>query len=495
MTEAHAPRRRLAGWPGTLLLVGAMCGLGILVALSSFGQEGNSDNFVAALAGSFYWTPFFWEQSRFGMLLAGLTVWIADPWINLGVQTAVNVACGFGALYLAARWALPRSHARLVFWPAAFLMCSMPDGWMQNYWLIQTPYAVSLCLGLGALLLSREFPPCGSVFRWPVLAASTLLLVLAFWVNLGLAPLAFFLVLTAILLERRTDALSLLIPPTAAFLVNLLFWQGSCYPKSIGRFMSPWDAWHNLGQFGVTVWQDMAFNRFWGSNAALVACLALGGAGWAILRGDRTRTLRAVFLWVLPALGFIIFVSFLYWPKINDYNPRYLVPSIVLLTVAAAATVIHALPPRARSPFAVLCMVATLTVVVLRCDPLTPAGARSEFDRRWGSQTALLTEWRPTFIVGDYWKAWAAFFHLLAEQHRTGNQWDCFAISERSKVTLELWQGYLDAPEATFAAWADDPDLNKRLAPYGRVAGDVLATREGMVLYRLESPQAAVAPR
>ncbi|MCM2335078.1 MAG: hypothetical protein NDI82_14180, partial [Anaeromyxobacteraceae bacterium] len=60
------------------------------------------------------WTPFYWDQERYGMLVPLLALPVRDPLWNLLLQRGLLVLGGLAAVVLLARHALPDRD-----WPVA----------------------------------------------------------------------------------------------------------------------------------------------------------------------------------------------------------------------------------------------------------------------------------------------------------------------------------------------------------------------------------------
>src|SRR5437868_1336805 len=79
----------------------------------------NSDSIVPILVSLQRWTPFYWEQSRFGMLVPLLALPFRHPLANLLVQDFLMIFAGLAAIGLLVRFFV-RSQA---WFAAACLSC------------------------------------------------------------------------------------------------------------------------------------------------------------------------------------------------------------------------------------------------------------------------------------------------------------------------------------------------------------------------------------
>ena len=67
-----------------------------------------ADSFIPVFAGLYRWTPFFWEQNRFGQLIPLLSLPIDSPFANLLFQVGLRLFAVAAAFFLLARTVVPR---------------------------------------------------------------------------------------------------------------------------------------------------------------------------------------------------------------------------------------------------------------------------------------------------------------------------------------------------------------------------------------------------
>ncbi|HET9553955.1 MAG TPA: hypothetical protein VFP50_13380, partial [Anaeromyxobacteraceae bacterium] len=185
LSPARAARR--AAW-----LLAALVLAALLVDLGRFHRLEHGDSIVPVLVSLQRWTPFYWDQERYGMLVPLVALPVRDPLWNLLLQRGLLVLSGLGAVALLARHVLPERD-----WPlagavaAAGLVAAAPAGWAFEY-LGDQPYGLSLALALLGLAVAEPGPPVpagaggparpGRRSPWRV-AAGLLLVLLAHWVN------------------------------------------------------------------------------------------------------------------------------------------------------------------------------------------------------------------------------------------------------------------------------------------------------------------------
>ncbi len=153
----------------TLVLAG-----GAIQAISQSLRFQNADSLVPIFVSLYGWTPFFWDQDRFGMLIPFLALPFRDPLPNLIVQQVLRSAATLAAPLALARLLAPRAY----WFPTGLLALgtwlgfqSLPDFAVASF----QPYPVATCLAAaGILLLERGG-------RWRRAAGATTTL-LAVWV-------------------------------------------------------------------------------------------------------------------------------------------------------------------------------------------------------------------------------------------------------------------------------------------------------------------------
>src|SRR4051812_27030057 len=83
---------------GVYLLLCAAAALWI--DLGTLHRLQHGDSLLPVLVSLQRWTPFFWEQDRYGMLIPLLARPVTNPLGNLLVQGFLNVSCGLSAFFL-----------------------------------------------------------------------------------------------------------------------------------------------------------------------------------------------------------------------------------------------------------------------------------------------------------------------------------------------------------------------------------------------------------
>src|SRR5262249_19684451 len=81
------------------------CAAAAVVAdLCHFHRSHYSDSLVPILTSLYHWTPFYWDQNRFGMLIPLLALPFRNPLWNLLFQSGLTLFAGFAGLVLLVRY-------------------------------------------------------------------------------------------------------------------------------------------------------------------------------------------------------------------------------------------------------------------------------------------------------------------------------------------------------------------------------------------------------
>jgi hypothetical protein len=116
-----------------------------------------SDALIPILVSLQRWTPFYWGQNRYGMLVPLIALPIRAPFANLLVQVGLTMFAGLASIFLVC-WYLIRNP----IWPvvatvaSALFVCCAPRHVCVEYLATTQPYGVSFGLGIGGLLVARS---------------------------------------------------------------------------------------------------------------------------------------------------------------------------------------------------------------------------------------------------------------------------------------------------------------------------------------------------
>ncbi len=444
-----------------VLVLGAAASA-LLVDFGRFHRIHQGDTILSALISLYHWTPFYWDQNRFGMLIPLLALPFRNPFWNLLFQCGLSLFAGLGALMLFVRYVAGDSN-----WPLAALIAAFAafvagprSPLFQAFWpdQVYAPGIATLLLGL--LLLSRAPAPRvsegGAVqdrrSSFARRSAGVTLILIAYWVNMATPLLAVPLVLLRrAFVEQRSapggkpnpffdrELISLI----ALFaLLAVAYWAFARVGPHAVTALNPlrlrrWPhAWSALAGKAWDVWMANP------PSAALVAPALVGVAliaapSW---REQAGRALRGAAVLIYAAVIYFLEVSTSSWVQTNEYAVRYLYPSFMMFHAALAtlsAVAAAALLGRWAEP-----------VVRLGSLPLLCAGAlwafgtpslarvRADLDQTLGQRTADVLQARCTHLAGDYWTVWPAVFHANWKLYEAGERRVIVGVSEHAASLL-----------------------------------------------------------
>jgi hypothetical protein len=192
-----------------------------------------------------------------------------------------------------------------------------------------------------------------------------------------------------------------------------------------------------------------------------------------------------------------VFVAAIYWftigtfwhVQLNDYNPRYVLPSLLLVDVAISVLAVATLRRAPRYTTSIATFAFIIAAVVMYGFP-SPGNVRRAIDRSFGTMTPYVTASRATVIVGDYWIVWPAVFHANLVSYEQAKQAPIFGLTYRSDVTDHLWLPGAHRKQMTLAGRRDDGTIVGRLEETG-VPVKFLGSAGPVVLYITDSPMGA----
>lgn len=400
------------------------------IALSSYHEHLNADTLITYLVSLIKWTPFYWGQDRYGMLIPGLTAWIKIPILNMVVQSAMHVATSFVTFFLLAK-ALKFTHWIEAGALAAIFYCALSGvGDFVSFfspWQIYTP---AMMFGLLALWCAEK--------SW---IASLLCLIIAQWCNFSVNILLAILILALSLEQLGRDgwkvwrkglirhALLLGASSIVGYFLRLPF----ATTGSSAYSMASWKE-------GLTGWIEMLVNyrnmtqySMWMLLLPPALVLVVRFI-WRVQfdpRQVRTAVAALVALWLY---GFVIGASV--FAKLSGYPPRYLIPSIVIWLVVWAGFVVQLVPTdwiaskRLRGVFAMM----ILATIMVRFGLPSMYAVERALNRRLGPAYEEVQKANCTHVVGDYYRVWEnVFYSYIKGEHIL------WGITFRSEVTYDKW--------------------------------------------------------
>lgn len=459
----------VSGPGGTTLWGVAVLALTAVLAawadLSPLHRFHNSDSLVPILVSLDLWTPFYWEQNRFGMLLPLLALPVRDPFANLLVQVGLRLLALFLSFFLLARTVVPRP-----WWPAAGaltlgLFLVGKDLAEQNFQQMQ-PYFQAMALALGGVMLLERAPrtsertartsrtprtpgtpgrPVFFVLDVPAVLAvlsdvlASLLIALAFWVS----PATLFWFVPLLLLRRVLGLGGRLLLPLGvagvSFVAVLLAARWSEYQGT------------DLGFARIADWPRgwlvLALNAgIWLGPALLLALAVLLLASLLVyLRDEKGRLALAAGLCLLgTAAAELLILGTTGWVHLNGFRVRFLSTVLLALATTGPALLLGLLlkdrPARWGRVANALALALLLPLALWRYGLPSPAAARAALDA--GPETAAAREIADagcTHVLGDYWRVWPAVFQSRVLLRERGEERKVWGITYRSTPTRDLW--------------------------------------------------------
>ena len=463
-------------WP---YLIG--CALVALwVAFGTIHRDQHSDSILNVLISLQRWTPFVWEQDRFGMLVPLLAWPFRNPLANMVVQAFLSSFAGLFTLFILARYAIrDASYPVIGTLGAASLLALTPPYYRFEY-LVDTSYGISLSLSLWGLILVEPGFRGGSWRNW---IGPLLLMVVAHWVNsataLFLGPFVLFRSLLGAWPPSEWPVMILGYSPLP-FRNRLEILARGLWRLEIVRVLVLLAAGYASGQVMISLceyqptdlsalrseewprawWELLRVNwialepPLWAGLLALEAGLGIIGLArrpWGrsadVARSAAAMLATAVVLWLLMGTRS--------WVKINEYSFRYLFPSTLLAQTAVGALAVAALGvtvpsrPKGRRAFAAVATVVLLAAGTWSYGLPSLAGVRRDIDRKFGAFTDDILAARCTCFAGDYWLVWPAVFHVNLVLHERGEPQPFWGLTFRCQPTYRLWK---DTPVESWLA-------------------------------------------
>ncbi len=435
------------------LLMAALVAAAALLDLGSFHRLEQGDSIVPVLVSLQRWTPLYWDQERYGMLVPLLAWPVRDPLWNLLLQRGLMIFAGLAASVLLARHLLAERD-----WPlvgtvaAATLVLVAPAAWRFEY-LGDQPYGVSLALALAGLAFAE--PAAGGARRSRRrLAVGLLLVLLAHWVNPATGVLLGLLALARALEDWFTtddrgavrerllvDAGLLAIGLTAGQLSIALYPAITGQPLRLAVGFLPLARWP--AAWGAMVARAWGEAGSWGWALLGGAALAAALAALPSSRSFRRDALVRAATLVAAATAYAAFVGALAWVAENHHHPRYLAPAALLLHLAVISLLAEPLARAARAsrPALVAAVLALPLAALAVGGAPSLARVRTDLDVVAGKLTEDVLAARCQLIAGDYWSVWPAVWHASLVARERGIDQPVWGVSHRATPTVVKWKG------------------------------------------------------
>jgi hypothetical protein len=449
------PKAQLGGelggaWHRTGVLLGALAAAAALVDLGGLHRLENGDSLVPVLVSLQRFTPFFWDQERYGMLVPLLAVPVRDPLWNLLLQRLLLCLAGLSAVVLLARHVLAGRD-----WPlagalaAAGLLAAAPAPWLFEY-LFSQPYGLALALAAGGLAVAE--PGADGRRPPPRIAWGAFLVFLAHWVNAATGVLLVALAAARAAADRLEgedvravrarllwdagllaaglaagQVLLRLAPaaPGAAVVGYAAPLPPSALPAAWGALFA--NAWRESGAWPAVLWAE--------------AAAGLGLLALPPLRAHLSGALLRAAALLGAALVYALFAGSLRWVEENAFHWRYLAPSAVLVHLAAASLLAEPLARLRRTarPVALTALAFVPAVALAAGGPPSLARVRADLDAAAGRLTGDLLAARCDVLAGDYFTVWPAVWHAGMVIRERGEQRRVYGLTHRATPTARDW--------------------------------------------------------
>ena len=463
--------------------------------LSPLHRYHNSDSLIPVLVSLDRWTPFFWEQNRFGMLLPLLALPFRHPFHNLLVQVWLRLLALVLSFFLLARVTVPRRYWPAVGGTALALVLAVRSVPHLTY-LHEQPYFQAMALALGGVLLLE-----GEGWRRRI--GGSILVALAFWISPGtlfwLAPL--------VALRRPHPRPLSHLPPqpppgegrqARAWRRNYLFvLLGACLEASLAA--SALYARHayggtDLGTAPIKDWplgwrrlaEETVHYLSPGWMVTLLLLLAVAatlsvvsrlsplsrrGPGRETGEGPGVRAPFAAGLALTAAaLGELAVLGTSGWIHRQLFDVRYLTSGLTALTVAGPALffclILERAPVSWQRTANALVLAALIPLTLFRFGPPSPARARTALDTGLGLCSPAVLASGATHVIGNFWRVWPAVFHANLRLDERGDQHKIWGITYRSAPTRSLWTP-ADWTRARFAGLGPDSEIERERRRFG----------------------------
>jgi hypothetical protein len=424
-------------WAVAAALVCALVAL--CLDLSPLHRFHNSDSLIPIQVALQRWTPYYWEQNRFGMLVPLLALPVSDPFSNLLFQVGLRLLALTASFFLFARAVVLRP-----WWPAAGALTLatflIAKGVQAHAFLQMQPYGQSLSLALGGLALV-------DARRGGVRTVAGLgLLALSLWVStttvLWLFPLlwlrdALALVpgsegergrgLAFLIRDRRTGWLLGFL--FLAFAVNILACRLSIYREATTFAPADLQVWPRA--WWTLLKGEAEYLSPWGVWAwavALAAAVAL-----ALRPAERTATRRALAIAACllgAGLAQLLAVGTTWWAQINSWSLRYVAEGLLAAATLVPAVLLSLLlegrPARWWRTANALALLAVLPALTVHYGPPSVRTARAAVTELEPEVSRGVAAAHCTHVLGGYWRVWPTVFHaevLRAERGERGPLW------------------------------------------------------------------------
>ena len=187
---------------------------------SQYSLAQHADSIVPILISTVKWTPFYWEQNRFGTLVPLICTFIANPFLNYMAQSFIHIFCGLSVFFLISKILVDGGELSLVIGSLSvgfFLFFFNPDA-VYNFLNASQPYGISFFLFCISFLIFKNHAK-NKLF----LFCSFIFMLLSFWVNVSLIAFALPLSVGFLLISKERKYIYSSLAVILAFTINAFY--------------------------------------------------------------------------------------------------------------------------------------------------------------------------------------------------------------------------------------------------------------------------------
>lgn len=441
--------------------------LTIFVDLGSLHRGHNGDSMVAVLVGLVRWTPFFWQQNRYGMLWPFLLQWISHPLWNLLAHQACCIFFGLLAHLFLTGWIRLRGAWLTSGLTSCGLLFFLAPA-HYRFDLLSSSQFVTTPIALGFLALMLVHLGSHHPRRFYLNLVALVLLCVACWVNVALPLLLTPLVVmqksfwqrSCFFNDARTQFFLLMIAGVLGWSLML-----GVYDLAYTSQGLDFDKWgYSYRMHLLHLYQELSVNQKGPFLLyAWLACIMVGVSGTknaAFSRGIAQIYLPILSI-IVTSLVYSFFVSTRLFAQWNQYAFRYMLPSALMIQIALVALVVLPWNKHADSYKSIfLASVFAFLGVVYAYGLPSLQGVRDDLDNKFGYYTQDLLDADSTHFVGSYQTVWPTVFHVNWKRYEQKSPKRLWGLSNRCLPTRDLWY---DRPRSAWRLAAAKGDREKKM--------------------------------